>query len=427
MPREWKNWQSRVVDDKFALGEYLGGSEHSAVFATVFDSANSSQRAAIKLLAMDPAQTAARLTLLSRIKTFSHPHLIRIFEAAECSLDGERLLYVVMEYAEENLADILPLRALTGGETREMLEPTLDAVAYIHAQGLVHGHIKPSNIMAVDDQLKISSDGIIAAGQVIDEPTVYLPTEAASGPLSEAADIWSLGITLAEALTQRKPGLEINASSFPAPLGTIVERCLRTDPRERATVVEIRNELNRSAASGLTPIARSTAAPPHKFPGAIAAVAILLLLAIIVIAGVSIGHRSGPTHSEEQAPVSPAPPAETKGGGDSAPTVSTTPGTVVRRVLPDVSNNALRTIHGTINVRIRVDVDAAGNVAQARLLAAGSSRFFANKAMEAARQWKFEAPLANGNRIPSQWNLEFQFRRISNKVREVQAVPGLTR
>jgi len=421
MPREWKNLQGQIVDDKFVLGEYLGESEHSAVFATRIDSANSVQRAAIKLLAMDPAQRAARLTLLSQIKTFSHPHLIRIFEAGECSLEGERLLYAVMEYAEENLAGILPVRALTPAETEEMLDPTLDALAYIHAQGFVHGHIKPSNIMAVDDQLKISSDGMIAAGQAIDKPSDYLPAEAASGPLSAAADIWSLGMTLVEALTQRKPGLQSKidrnmASSFSAPLDTIVGQCLRTNPRERATVIEVRNELNQPAASRSAPRDRTTAAP-HKSAGTFAAVAILLLLAVIVIAGVFIGRRSAPTHSEEQVAVSPTPAAV-----PAAP-VSTAQGTVAKQVLPDVSNNALRTIHGTINVRVRVDVDAAGAVEQERLLAAGSSRFFANKATEAAKQWKFDAPLANGSRISSQWDLEFQFRRNSNKVREVQVLP----
>jgi serine/threonine protein kinase len=59
-----------------------------------------------------------------------------------------------MEYAEENLSTILSSRPLIPTETHEMLDPMLDALAYLHTQGFVHGHIKPSNIMAVNERLK---------------------------------------------------------------------------------------------------------------------------------------------------------------------------------------------------------------------------------------------------------------------------------
>ena len=71
-----------------------------------------------------------------------------------------RLLYVVMEYAEENLSEILPQRPLSSAEARDMLPPVLDALAYLHGKGFVQGRLKPSNIMAVADQVKLSSDGL---------------------------------------------------------------------------------------------------------------------------------------------------------------------------------------------------------------------------------------------------------------------------
>ena len=55
-------------------------------------------------------------------------------------------LYVVMEYAEENLAQILPQRSLSPEEVKEMLPPMAETLAYLHQAGLAHGHIKPSNI-----------------------------------------------------------------------------------------------------------------------------------------------------------------------------------------------------------------------------------------------------------------------------------------
>ena len=65
-----------------------------------------------------------------------------------------------MEYAEEDLSQVVAQRTITPAEAREMLEPVLDALSYIHANGFVHGHVKPGNIVGVDEQLKLSSDSV---------------------------------------------------------------------------------------------------------------------------------------------------------------------------------------------------------------------------------------------------------------------------
>ena len=70
-----------------------------------------------------------------------------------------------MEYAEQTLSQILARRALTPDEVREMLLPTLNALAFLHGKSLVQGQLKPSNILAVDDQLKLASDTVRPAGE----------------------------------------------------------------------------------------------------------------------------------------------------------------------------------------------------------------------------------------------------------------------
>ena len=63
-----------------------------------------------------------------------------------------------------------------------MLAPVLDALAYMHGRGFLHGHIKPSNIMAVGEELKLSSDGICRLAESIDSqslPSVYDSPEGA--------------------------------------------------------------------------------------------------------------------------------------------------------------------------------------------------------------------------------------------------------
>jgi len=50
MSQDWKQWEGQVVNGKFPLLRYLGGSEYSAVFLTEFNQSERPQRAAIKLI-----------------------------------------------------------------------------------------------------------------------------------------------------------------------------------------------------------------------------------------------------------------------------------------------------------------------------------------------------------------------------------------
>src|SRR5260370_21087347 len=159
----WKRWEGRVVDGKLPLRQWLGGSDHSAVFVT--ERSGGSQKAAIKLVpAQDGRQehfdATAQLSRWAGAARLSRPHLIRLFEYGRYQIDDTRLLYVVMEYAEENLAEILPLRPLSAHEASEMLRPTAQALASLHPPGFVHRRIKPSNIMATRHPLKLSADGL---------------------------------------------------------------------------------------------------------------------------------------------------------------------------------------------------------------------------------------------------------------------------
>ncbi len=117
--RDWKQWEGQVVNGSFPLRQYLGGSDRSAVFLTE-RRGREPQKAAIKLIAVDPANTAVQLARWEYAAKLSHPHLLRLFETGSCQLDDVVVLYVVMEYAEENLAQILPQRAPTLEEAREL-------------------------------------------------------------------------------------------------------------------------------------------------------------------------------------------------------------------------------------------------------------------------------------------------------------------
>jgi TonB family protein len=283
MSESWKHWEGQVVDAKFPLHRYLGGSEHSSVFLT--ERVAPPQKAAIKFVQVEEPDAELQLFRWKHAAKLSHPNLLRIFESGRCRLGDFDLLYVLMEYAEENLSQFLPQRPLTPAEARDVLAPTLQALAYLHGEALVHGHIRPSNILAIDDQLKLSSDGLSSVADHAEQshlssaenqqsaptislrhPSPYDPPEIAKGIISPAGDIWSLGVTLVEALTQHLPAPAsypgqdpIVPDTLPALFLDITRHCLHRDPQRRWTVVEIAARLN----PGSIPPSASAAKPAH--------------------------------------------------------------------------------------------------------------------------------------------------------------------
>jgi TonB family protein len=430
----WKNWEGRVADGKFPLRQWLGGSDHSAVFLTE-RTGGGPQKAAIKLIPAD-SREAAQLSGWADAAKLSHPHLIRLFEYGRCQIDGTRLLYVVMEYAEENLAEILPLRPLTPDEASAMLGPTAEALAYLHKSGFAHGRIKPSNIMAVHDQLKVSADRLGKAGERGDArtPSVYDAPEAATGGLSPAADIWSLGATLTAVLTQNEPRLKnlaqepvVVPETISQSIREIARRCLQIDPQQRCTANDILARLQPQAAPARAvpvpaPIrARvvETSPSPSRSKRWMVVPIVAAALALAVWAGSKfMFHPPPPVPAGEVEPAkAPAQTPPAQFAEKPKPTqTNSAPGSVLRQVMPEVSRSAQNTIQGRLKVVVDVSVDASGNVLDAKFVSRGPSTYFASRALAAARDWKFNPPQVNGQATPSEWVLRFQFRRTSTEV-----------
>lgn len=277
MPKAWKEWEGRVVNKEFRLGEYLGGSERAGVFMTQYGP--ESLKAAVKLIPVgtwDQATAEAELARLQSARGLSHPHLLQIFEAGRTTLDDSDIIFVVMEYADEDLSQILPERPLEAGEIREMLGPALDALSYLHGKGFVHGRLKPANLMAIGDQLKLSSDGISATGQrrwPPEERSEYDAPEIGQSESLAASDVWSLGMLLVMALTQRFPGWDVSGTqpllppNVPAPFDDIARHCLQRDPGVRCSVADIASRLGvRIAAETATAKSELPPAPASRRP-----------------------------------------------------------------------------------------------------------------------------------------------------------------
>ncbi|MFZ0292489.1 MAG: TonB family protein [Candidatus Sulfotelmatobacter sp.] len=433
-----KKWEGRVVDGKFPLRQWLGGSEHSAVFLTE-RSATGSQKAAIKLIPSDffsdgNLDETGQLARWSDSAKLSHPYLIQLFEHGRGKIDDRNFLYVVMEYAEENLAQILPQRPLSPDEVKEMLPPTAETLAFLHQAGLVHGHLKPANILAVDDQLKISADSLRKIGERDKQfpDTFTAPEVAKTGP-SPAADVWSLGATLVASLTQRELDIKNTANgsqvaipeSIPQPFSRIAERSLRIDPQQRCTVNEILSLLR---VPEPRPVKTTDEAQPAK-RGNRWLIIIPVIVAVFLLA-VLFGRNSQrlPASSSENhaAESSTAPSPQSSVPLDDRATFGQTGiihGRVLQEVSPDVSPGARRTITGHIKVSARVSVDNSGNISEVTLVSPGPSKYFAKQALAAARRWRFSPARVNGQPSASEWILRFQFGRTSTQVSPTETKP----
>ena len=450
MSEAWKQWEGTVVEGRFALRELQGSSDHSAVFHTSYGPP--AQNAAIKFVEANPASAQIQISRWERAARLSHPHLLRLLHWGRCQLGGASMLYVVTEFAEENLSQILPHRPLTIHETEYMLRSTLEVLAYLHGSGLAHARIKPSNLMAVGDNLKLSCDTICASGEknlIARESIIYDAPEKATAGASPAGDIWSLGITLIEALTQRpSPGGAMRQGdpsvpeTLPPPFLEIARQCVRLDPQRRWTVSDI--------AAHLLP----TAAPPAKSRtrfAYVAAAVLVLGLAALLAAPKLLHHNPAEAPTQQVKTPEPPPsaqtaakaPAPSQAENPSTPAAKKTPpasniappaqpiptrsdnarGAVAEKVMPSVSHRSLSTITGKVKVAVRLSVDKSGHVENATLASPGPSQYFANVALSAGRRWTFTPPRVAGDAVASQWMVHFAFARGGVEAKPEQVSP----
>jgi len=454
-PAPWTQLEGQVVDLCFPLRRYLGGSERTVYLTQIGDA--DPQNAAIKLIPVGSEEADAAVQW-DRAVQLSHPNLLRLWRTGRSKLSQVPLRYAVMEYADENLADVLADRPLTAGELRDVLKPLLAALAYLHGQGLVHGRVKPSNIMAVNDELKLSVDGITLVGEpgmTAIAPGKYDPPEFGDRGYSPVGDIWSFGATVVECLTQKVPVAmgpkqdPVLPEGIPGEFLPLVRACLRPDPRRRATIDEIFGLLERPESVAPPDVVERPERGPRKWVNFVLAGA-----SVVVIAGIFAGPRllrhpvanaeadrsiiapspapitppaSTPAESPQPAKPTPfvpshaeapvvKPPAETAPAPapvETKPAVEGPSAEVTHEVLPEVTDAARKTIHGKVRIQVQAAVDADGKVTDAKLVSPGS-RYFGKLALSAARQWQFSAG-------PGEWILRFEFTAAGTTVKPTRS------
>ncbi|MGO8718315.1 MAG: TonB family protein [Acidobacteriaceae bacterium] len=130
-----------------------------------------------------------------------------------------------------------------------------------------------------------------------------------------------------------------------------------------------------------------------------------------------------PTGKQRPVPATAAFPPQSPVPGTQTSKGVAVKGAVTERVLPDVPRSASMTIQGKVEVRIRVTVDPSGDVSNAAFDSPGVSKYFANLALQAARNWRFKPAQVDDHAVSSVWILRFRFRQTGTEVTPVEASP----
>ena len=329
----------QLIADRYELKEIVGSGGMSSVYCA-FDTLLE-RNVALKILHEQFGADEDHVERFRRearaVAQLSHPNIVTVIDRGE--EDGRQ--FIVFELIEgENLKELVA----RGGPlpVRRVLELGLEvgrALAFAHAQGLVHRDVKPQNVLLNGDGLaKVTGFGIVrsldAVGQT-ETGTVlgtshYIAPEQARGERVDAhTDVYSFGVVLYELLTgdvpypgdnfltvamkhvnEPVPSVLDRRPDTPLRLATLIERCMAKDPAERPASMDdvvselesVRSELDAKDGGEATMIIKPKAAPKpvraprqrgarRPFPVWPVLVGALLLAA--VIGGVLLVNRDG--------------------------------------------------------------------------------------------------------------------------------------
>lgn len=337
MTRDWNQLEGVSLAGRYFLKQCLRSTVHDAWYLTRF---GAECDAAIRLVLADHPSARAMLRNWEAARALDHPHIARMLDAGVVEVDGTDVIYAVCEYPDEILSSVIAERPLDAGEAGEVLSACLSALEFLHGQGLVHSAVSTDRIMAVGDRIKLMPDPIHPAGGAAPgfESRPYDAPEVALGTgVTPAADMWSLGCTLVEILTQRPPAPG-TAATLSEPFASIVRHTLVPSPAQRWALDDVRSFLTpppREAPPEVAepqtepaPEPQPVIGPPRAEPAAVAAPARQgLPMKWVPVAGVIAAAALGAIflpHSKQPAAKAPAPIAAAPAPA-APPTVSTPP------------------------------------------------------------------------------------------------------
>ncbi|XP_071440104.1 calcium/calmodulin-dependent protein kinase type 1 isoform X4 [Hetaerina americana] len=191
------------VEDKYNLKELLGTGAFSEVrLAESKD--NPGQMFAVKIIdkkALKGKEDSLEneIKVLRRLK---HPNIVQLLETFE----DKHKVYLIMELVTggELFDRIVEKGSYTEKDASDLIRQVLEAVDYMHEQGVVHRDLKPENLLYYspdeDSKIMISDFGLSkmedsgVMATACGTPGYVAPEVLAQKPYGKAVDVWSIGV-----------------------------------------------------------------------------------------------------------------------------------------------------------------------------------------------------------------------------------------
>jgi serine/threonine-protein kinase len=252
--------EGTVIDGRYRVLGKLGAGGMADVYCA--EDTHLGRKVALKLLHARFAQDQEFVERFRREASsaagLQHPNVVGVYDRGE--FDGT--YYIAMEYCEgRTLKDIVARTALDPARAIAITKQMLVAARFAHRRNVIHRDLKPQNVILDDeDNVKVTDFGIARAGAsditevgAIMGTAQYLSPEQAQGrPVTEASDLYSIGVVLFEMLTGRAPfdgdsavAVALKHVNQPAPspreavpalppeLEAVVLKALAKDPAQR--------------------------------------------------------------------------------------------------------------------------------------------------------------------------------------------------
>ncbi|XP_059374379.1 serine/threonine-protein kinase PAK 6-like [Carassius carassius] len=251
-------------DPRSYLENFVKIGEGSTGVVCIAREKHSGRVVAVKM--MDLRRQQRRELLFNEVvimRDYQHRNVVEMFKSALV----EEELWVIMEYLQGGaLTNIVSETRLSEEQIATVCEAVLQALAYLHSQGVIHRDIKSDSILlSLDGRIKLSDFGFCAQiskdipkrKSLVGTPYWMAPEVISKSPYGTEVDVWSLGIMLVEMVDGEPPYFsETPVAAMkrlrdePAPtvrnlhqvspvLKDFLKRMLTRDPLERASATDL--------------------------------------------------------------------------------------------------------------------------------------------------------------------------------------------
>jgi serine/threonine-protein kinase len=305
----------KALASRYRVERVLGEGGMATVYLAV--DLKHTRKVALKVMRPELAATLGSERFLREVEIagrLNHPHILPMHDSGE----AEGLLYYVMPFIDgESLRDRIKREGqLPVEEALKLAREISEALAYAHAQGVIHRDMKPANVLLSAGHALVADFGIARAvggdaithtGLAIGTPQYMSPEQAMGSPVDGRTDVYAVGAVLYEmlagdppfggpnsqailtrSLTEPPRALTASRPAISPAINTLVQRALAKDPEQRfpdakAFAVALQGGIDQARQSSGTIEVQSGVSPGLVWGLFAGASAIALMLAYLLV------------------------------------------------------------------------------------------------------------------------------------------------